>query len=552
MPGNTSLMVQKIAVLQPKTKERQALEKILDRAGYSLMEHTVEPEQLGDDLSMALQYELLAPLADGHLLILEVPFGHLEGTTLIRLLKENKYTVHIPIMVITQDNRYESVLSCIRAGAADYLVRPINEQILLRRVALLLGRNGAGEPGQGVESVVWNFHDFLVKELKRAERSNLPLSIVLGQLRSAEEVRQGKMPLQGARDNLIDIRLQFLEGLMADIRHHIRETDTLLRYGSQGLILVLPMTPSEGAGIVEDRLQDIFQITRNEDDVLELRSVELYTGASSYPDEASSKHDLLMQAEKNLLEREEGKQPKRKSSKVMDEQVFWKTLFCPVCKEKFQVEKARDRAFRLQGRESDFRLLYEKGNPLIYAIPVCPKCYYASFYPDFERLTEPEMVKLRRSRLARGRLARKVNLRTSRTLESAVVSYQLAAECYQRRQTPPSTFARLYHRAAWLLRESGKSEVEREMLEKALQYYERAFRREDLKGKKLSDQEVAYLVGELSLRLGKPRQALEYFKMVIESSRKNPKSQIAILVRERWHDAREALNLHPEKTKSRV
>ncbi len=537
-------MAHTVAILEPDAKERATLEATLRRAGYAPLDQDLSTELLERHQSMAFQFEVLAPLGDARLIIMDSQLPGLDGIAAIRLFKQNKYTVQIPIMVITADNRYDSVLSCVRAGAADYLVKPVDEATLLRRIALLLGRNGSAGTAQGVESVIWNFQDFLVRELKRSERSKLSLSIILGRIGKPDEILADTSSLQRETSKeRLDLRLGFIDAFISSTRRKVRDVDTVLRQGPEGLVVVLPMTPKGGASIVEERLAETFESERAMDDTLELRRLQLFTGVSSFPEEATSRHELLIKAEKNLSLRLSGgaRRTPQHSPRNQEEQVFWKRLHCPVCKEQFQVEKGRERAFHIKERESDFRPIYEMGNPLLYAIPACPRCYYAAFLADFEGLADTEIAKLKKTRQSRSRFAKDVDLRAPRTLESAVVSYRLAADCYQKRRTPPSTLARLYHRAAWLLRESGQREAEKEMLQKALQSYERSFLRENLKGKKLGDLQVAFLIGEINLRLEHPQKALEYFGTVIRTPKDKVKKQLIQLARDRWYDAKKAL-----------
>ncbi len=534
-------MVLRVAVLEPDTRERTLLEKTLKRKGYQPVEHDLNAETINQRLSMAFQFEVLAPLADAHLIIMESRFPGLDGITLIRLLKENKYTVHIPILVISLDRHYESVLSCIKAGAGDYLVKPVDEATLIRRISLLLGQNGSMEPGQGVESVVWNFQDYLVRELKRSERSRMALSIILGRIGTSEEFQEGGRSIRAAKEEQIDLRLKFCEQFIAGVRDQVRQYDTILQYGPQGLICVLPMTPKDGAFLVEERMTELFRTELSAGDVLELRRLQLLTGVSSFPDEATSKHDLLSKAEEDLSSPDKSKRLRGGTSRVSDKQVFLKELFCPVCNTRFQMEKIRETAVQIKDWESDFRPVYASNvNPLFYAIPVCPKCYYAAFFADFERVSETECVKIKKERMERGRLARQCDYRQPRTLESAVLSYRLAGECYAQRKVESSTLARLFHRSAWLLREAGQKAEEKKMLQKALACYERAFLKEDLTGKRLSDLEVTYLIGELCLRLGRPKRALEYLSAVMKAKGGQARQSLIQMATGRWKDAKRA------------
>jgi uncharacterized protein len=531
-------MAQRIAIIDPNPKDRHTLKTLLKRRGFDPFVPAQSAELLSHRLSLSLQFEMLAPLADSQLIIMENRLPASDGPTLIRLLKENKYTVQIPIMIVSDDGRYQSVLNCIQAGAEDYLVKPIEEQTLIRRIAMILGHRDPGDVGQGVESVILSFQEFLINELKRAERSRLEMSVILGRLSTPEEMQDEQRRIRNGKLQDLDLRLQVFENFVAGARQKVRQFDTLFRYGPQGMILVLPMTTRQGAFTVQQRLAHFFQREFIGDENLLIRRLELFTGVSSYPLDASSKHDLLLQAEKNLLSHKKAAVAGL-GGESDETQVFWKAVFCPVCRTRFKVEKPRERAFEQKGRESDFRPLYEKGNPLYFAIPVCPNCYYGAFFSDFEQLNDMEKSKLRQAKSFRSRIGRQFDFRKARTLESAMGAYQLAAESYTKRKTPASTMARLYHRTAWLYREEGNWTGEKEMLQKAVIAYERAFLREDLTGKQMTDLDAAYMIGELSLRLEQYDRALEYFDNVIKS-KSGIRKNLLDMARKRWYDTQEA------------
>jgi hypothetical protein len=547
-------MVQRIAVIDPVSRQKTQIEQMLEKSGYEPVDLGLTSDALSRQLSMALHFDLLENLGDCHLIIMERHFPAMDAVEIIRMLKENKYTVQIPVMILTEDVRYESVLECINAGAADYLVKPVDQGTLARRVALLLGRNGGYGDRQGVEGVFWNFQDFLTRELKRSERSDLPLSVIQARIATPDEVQRdaSSAELRKAPDEEVDARLTLLDSVISGARVKLRDTDTVLRYGPQEFIAVLPMTPRAGADIVEERLLEVFDKELSAEDRMEFRQLQIYTGIATFPEEASSRLDLLEKAEKALLASPGSRGETQLSSGGSSEQVFWKTLYCPVCRQKFLMEKVRDRAFKIKDSDSDFRQIYEKGSPLLYSIPVCPGCFYSAFYPDFERVSEAEAVKLKRARLSRGRLASRVNYRNKRSLESAIISFHLAAECYHLRRTPPSTFARLYHRAAWLLRDAGKQEEEKKMLAMALDYYEKALSRENLRGRKLSDPEIAYLVGDLSIRLNQYRKAIEYFSMLVKSPHKDRRSKLVHLAAERLKETQKILQRQGQKASPEV
>ena len=79
-------MVQRIAIFEPNSRERATLERALLRGGYEPFSPDWSVEVLSRHLSMAVHFEMLAPLADANLIIMENRFPRMDGVTLIRRL----------------------------------------------------------------------------------------------------------------------------------------------------------------------------------------------------------------------------------------------------------------------------------------------------------------------------------------------------------------------------------------------------------------------------------------------------------------------------------
>jgi DNA-binding response OmpR family regulator len=61
-----------------------------------------------------------------------------DGDALIQLLRREPTTSHMKIMMLTEKGDRDEVLTSIRGGADDYVVKPFDPDQLARRVATLL------------------------------------------------------------------------------------------------------------------------------------------------------------------------------------------------------------------------------------------------------------------------------------------------------------------------------------------------------------------------------------------------------------------------------
>jgi hypothetical protein len=98
--------------------------------------------------------------------------------------------------------------------------------------------------------------------------------------------------------------------------------------------------------------------------------------------------------------------------------------------------------------------------PLVYAVTVCPSCYFAAYPQDFDEVEEEAVGKLQQSIDRRkeevGLLFKDLNFSEYRRLEEGTASYFLAIACYEhfaRHFSPTMKRGLCALRAAWLFDE---------------------------------------------------------------------------------------------------
>jgi len=213
-------------------------------------------------------------------------------------------------------------------------------------------------------------------------------------------------------------------------------------------------------------------------------------------------------------------------------------LRCPVCATEFAADELH--APVQTGRESDFRPIFEGGDPLLTLVHACPKCRYSNYREGFEQepgdddeLLEPyaddaralsrpsidvpsgtDVEDLRRY-VKSGELVDGL-LRPGEE-PFGHVRYRLAARVHEflwDAESPGA--AHLLLRAAWCARSDGALLVEREAQLDVLRRLEPR-----LDEAELAEHErlrLAYLVAELSRRVGDFGRALDLFAQVERDS----------------------------------
>lgn len=104
------------------------LDKILSEQGY---------EVKGFSKGMrALKY-LKKEVPD--LIILDVEMPEIDGFEMLKLIKEKEELKNVPVIFLTSNNGQNEVIDAIKGGAKDYIIKPINEELLIEKVNKIFG-----------------------------------------------------------------------------------------------------------------------------------------------------------------------------------------------------------------------------------------------------------------------------------------------------------------------------------------------------------------------------------------------------------------------------
>ena len=118
--------VKKILVVDDSPTERHVLVELLTRNGYQVI--TAESGEEGIEKAKS-------ELPD--LVLMDVVMPGLNGYQATRTLTRDDTTKHIPIIVCTSKGHETDKIWGLRQGALDYLVKPVNGEELLSKIAAL-------------------------------------------------------------------------------------------------------------------------------------------------------------------------------------------------------------------------------------------------------------------------------------------------------------------------------------------------------------------------------------------------------------------------------
>ena len=121
-------MSKHILIVDDSKTQTQALKTVLDRCGYACISATDGEQGLE-------RAKLLKP----DLILMDVVMPGINGYQATRALTKDPATSHIPVIVISSKDQDFDREWAMRQGAVDYLVKPVDEKLLLERIRATIG-----------------------------------------------------------------------------------------------------------------------------------------------------------------------------------------------------------------------------------------------------------------------------------------------------------------------------------------------------------------------------------------------------------------------------
>ena len=118
--------VKTILIVDDSPTERHVLSELLTQNGYQVI--TAENGEEGVEKAKSEQPDLV---------LMDVVMPGLNGYQATRTLTREESTKHIPIIVCTSKGQETDQIWGLRQGAQDYLVKPVNGEELLSKIAAL-------------------------------------------------------------------------------------------------------------------------------------------------------------------------------------------------------------------------------------------------------------------------------------------------------------------------------------------------------------------------------------------------------------------------------
>lgn len=192
------------------------------------------------------------------IIILDLDMPRMDGLEVLRRLKGDSRTQHVPVIVLSGRQASEEKVQAFELGASDYVTKPFEiAEVRLRLRSVLKTYQLMQMLAQRAQldglTGLWNrahFDERWSEEHARASRHGTPLSLAMVDIDHFKQINDAFGHPAG------DAVLQQLARIM---RRECRQSDLACRYGGEEFALVMPETPPADAAAVCERLRNAVQ-----------------------------------------------------------------------------------------------------------------------------------------------------------------------------------------------------------------------------------------------------------------------------------------------------
>ena len=190
-----------LLVVDDNDMNRDMLSRRLRRRGFTV--DLAEGGQKALDLLGTRQYDLI---------LLDVMMPDVGGIEVLKKLRKSRSAIELPVIMVTARDEKEDVVSALKAGANDYVTKPINFQEVQARVKTHLQlKNMHAEIREAKEQAVkasgakTDFLASMSHEIRTPMNAIIGMSELLAETRLDDEQRECVQVLKAAGEALLDL-----------------------------------------------------------------------------------------------------------------------------------------------------------------------------------------------------------------------------------------------------------------------------------------------------------------------------------------------------------
>jgi len=230
----------------------------------------------------------------------------MDGKEFLQKLRQEFSMIDLPFIVVSADNNESTVAQFLKLEANDYLKKPFVKEELVCRINNTLDMLDMYDKVRDSVNIdalteLYNrhyMHEISEKLLEMSKRYDHKLSLAIFDIDFFKKINDTYGHLAG------DIVLKFFA---SNLRHRVRESDIVIRYGGEEFIVIFPQTDIRKAFIVVEYIRKHIEEIKVEIDSKKMISITISAGIAEY-NKNETLEQLIGRADKALyLAKESGR-----------------------------------------------------------------------------------------------------------------------------------------------------------------------------------------------------------------------------------------------------
>ncbi|MCK8059066.1 MULTISPECIES: response regulator transcription factor [unclassified Fusibacter] len=214
------------------------------------------------------------------LIIMDIMIPGEDGFALVKSISDMLHG--IPIVILTSENKRASFVKGIQMGAADYILKPFEDDFLSSRIKehVTKSKNRMTETREADKNI--DLHQYLTRELIVAKKANYQVSLLFSIFHKNTKETSSSNEREYQRIS---------EYLLPRLEDATFEQDLFVAYGSQSFIGVLPMCSEENRSLVDEKFIRVFSNLKLTNKAL--ANYRLYNVFVTFPFDGETKDEIF-------------------------------------------------------------------------------------------------------------------------------------------------------------------------------------------------------------------------------------------------------------------
>jgi len=204
------------------------------------------------------------------------PENLFSGIELIRFVKKKKSS--IPVLILSSNGKKEIITRCLMEGAADYVLKPFNDEYLKEKILKYINLESLTES----TVIKLNLRNYIESEIYKARKGKYPFSLLLVVFDSQNEEGEESPRYEFYR---------YAEALYKELKSLLWDSDLYVQHGFQSHLGFFPFCDASNTETLIEKFKARFESFKHIEPYMMYYKISC--SVTTYPDDGTTASELL-------------------------------------------------------------------------------------------------------------------------------------------------------------------------------------------------------------------------------------------------------------------